>query len=225
YYFYNKNEKKNIPTDDLLPEPVPSNRAYELAISDFLRNKARVIPAKLIEEKDNFIRLEPLDPNIIIEENRLPDKNKATGEYFQYSFIFVNYGLFAGPHLLVYSLSKGEEYLKGGIERFESGKHRNNWSKENRNYNMSSPVSENQRLELLKIDAIREGDKDILEEINALNKISIPKESAFVDDMDEDEYREKMRLNALNNMPKKKKKIKPNTQQIQPNLNEEGVEQ
>lgn len=219
WYFISKNK----PEDDkegINPEPIKPQRGYELAISSLLKYKLKDIPARVIIEKDGYERWETMEEDIIEYDDMFP--HTENGQLFSFVFIRINEGRWAGQHMIAYPLSKGEDFIKGGVPRFESHAWLGNWSKKSRTFRMSSPDTEKARLELLKLEAIADGDKEALMETDALLKsLGTGSKSAFVDE-DDEEYRERMRLIASNNQYKKKGKTKKNTNTTMPDMNFEG---
>lgn len=224
WYFATKKKDKDDDEDGIVPEPVDSHRGFELVKSHLLRYKFKDIPSRVIKvEKDEFLILEPFQEDAIEVENEYFDVNRNTGERFHFWFISVLIGKWAGHHLVAVSLSKGEKFIKGGNIRFETGTWIGNFTKKIQNFNMSSPQGEKQRLELLKLDAIREGDKDTLAETqNLLNSLG-GSNSAFADE-DEEMWKERIRLGQSNSKKKSNKSNKKvaNTTNTTPDMNLEG---
>jgi len=223
WYFISKSKDKDD-DEGILPEPVKPQRAYELAISSLLKYKFKDIPSRVIIEKDGYEIFQTMEEDVIEEDDRFLHVDRTTGETFQFVFIRVNEGKWAGQHMIAYHLSKGEEFIKGGLPRFESHQWIGNWSKKARTFNMSSPQGEKARLELIKLEALRDGDKETLAESQSLLSSlgsSSSSGSAFVDE-DDEEYRERMKLLHSQNNTKKKGKTKRNTNTNTPEMNFDG---
>lgn len=220
WYFISKN-KPDEDKEGINPEPIKPQRGLELAVSSLLKYKFKDIPARVVIEKDGYDRWETMEEDIIEYDDMFP--HTENGQLFQFVFIKVNQGRWAGNHLIAYPLSKGEEFIKGGVPRFESHAWLGNWTRKSRTFRMSSPDTEKARLELLKLEAIADGDKEALLETDALLKSlgSSDSKSAFVDE-DDEEYKERLRLINAQNNNKKKNTKKRNTQTQTPEMNFEG---
>ncbi len=224
YLFFNKKKPKDD-EEDLIPEPVDSYRAFELVKSHLLRYKFKDIPSRIIrQEKEDFLILEPFNQDCIEVQNEYFDVNRNTGERFHFWFISVLVGKWSGHHLVAVSLSKGEKYIKGGNIRFESGTWIGNFTKKIQNFNMSSPQGEKQRLELLRLDAIRDGDKDtIMETQQMLNSLGSSTTSSAFADEDEEMWKERIRTGQMNSKTKKPKTKKTaNNNQNTPEMDLDG---
>lgn len=221
YYAYSKYHDKSGGSE-VLPEPVSPQRAYQLAISDQLKNRFTDIACRIIEEKDGYTLYEPFEEDVIIEEDRESHSPVNIGKTFQFSFISVRQGIWAGKHLMVYSLSDGEKGIKEGIKKFRSGTWINHYVAKRRDYNLGSPTGEKARLQLLQLEALKEGDKDTITEAQNLLS-SLGSGSAFVDES-EDEYQQRM-ANPQQSTKKKGRPVKKTQyqqQQQQPNLDLDG---
>lgn len=219
-YFSKKKPTPKI-EDDILLEPIDAKRGKELVISYLLESKCTDLPASIDVEEDGFQLLRPLTNDLIEYENEYPDVNRTTGEKFHFWFIRINQGKLAGQHLIATSLSKGESYIKGGNIKFEMGTWIGNFTKKVKNFNPSSPQDEKARIELIKLDAIREGDNDTLfESQQLLNSINSSQNSSPFVDEDEEMWKERLRL-GQNNV-KKKGKMKKYQNTTTPEMNIEG---
>lgn len=218
YLFFKNNStffRKNI------VEEVSYERAYKLMISEYLKTKAKDIPARAIEESDGYMLLEPVDDEAIIEYERYPDVNRVTGVKFIFSFIQVNVGKCAGLHLLGHSISYGEEYMKKGLMRVESNTWSGKWTKRTKTFNMSSPEAEKTRLKLLGIEALSEGDdrtSNAIQSIISDNPSSKQQYNVF-DDEDDEEMRQRLKLQNQMNPKTKKNKKRVQNRYNQPNTN------
>lgn len=203
---FNKDEKEN------LQEPVEPDRAYELVLSNLLKTRFKDIDVEIIREEDGYLLYRPICDEHIISFNRFPVEHPKTGVPIQFEDIEVNVGKWRGYHRLIFFIGKGEQHLKGGHIRFEKNKWEGNWTTRSRTYNISSPVAEKTRLAFETLDAIRDGDKDtVMQNQNLMNAIG-SSQSAFVDE-DDEEFKERMRLQNYQNAMKKNKSKKLSTKQ------------
>lgn len=217
YKFWNKKDDKE---NKAIPEPLSPQRAYELALSDQLKNKFTDIACRIRTEEDGYVFYEPFDEDVIIEVDRESHSPMNIGKTIQYSFISIREGVWRGMHLMVYSLSDGEKGIKGGISKFRSGAWINNYVMKRRDYNLGSPTSEKARLQQLQLEAIKEGDDETIDKAKNLLS-SLGSGSAFVDESEE-EHQQRMGTSQQSNTKKKGKNTKQSSQGQQPNLDLDG---
>jgi len=179
-------------------EPVAPDRGWLIARSCFIDTYVHDVIGKPYSKEEEDITI-PVDPFAIFELDRLKDIDQKSGEYFQYSFFRVTNGRMTGEHVLVYSMSKGEEYLKGGIERIELNVSRTSWQKLSRTFHMSSPQDRRDRiLAYLGENATAEEMKELLMKSETLSPQSSP-----YDEMDDQEFQTVMRDKAMASSSKK----------------------
>jgi len=183
---------------DYWNDPVAPDRGWLLSRSCIIDTYIHDITCKpySLDEQDIMV---PVDPFAIYELDRLPDVDQKSGERFQYSFFRVTNGRMVGEHVIVYSMSKGEEYLKGGNERIELNVSRNSWQKLSRTFHMSSPQDRRDRIVTwLGENATAEEMKELLLKSETLSPQSSP-----YDDMDDQEFQTNMREKAMASSYKK----------------------
>jgi hypothetical protein len=213
---YRKNNK-NIDQnqdDSVLPKPIHPQRAWKLTLSWLLQYKFTDIRAWIEREKDGYELYYPVSEEYITIDNQFEHTDSKSNEKFMIYHISVSKGVWSGCHTLFISLQRGEQYLKDGVLRFEKGTWVGNWTRKSRTYNTGSVQDEKTRLQLMKVEAMHEGDKERLAEVDTvLSSMGTNQPSAFVDDLDDEEYKERLRIQAIqNNTTKKKDKKRTNSQ-------------
>ncbi len=188
----------------IIKEIVPINRAIELTYSDLLKNKFDDIDCKIKIEKDGYVLYSPMEYGVITEQNRHIHHEYTTGEKYLILFFCVNQGAFANYYVTFTPLDKGEKEIKMGIPRVESGKWVENWNRKSKTFRMGSIQNEKARLKIMELEAISSGDNKSMHEAQALlSSLGGNSESSVFVDEDDNESRERIRLENMKNTKNK----------------------
>jgi len=215
YLYYKKNNNSDNQNDSLdkfkLQSAIGRNRAFELAISDFLRNIAKDISTHIVIEDDGYYLVKPDYAEDIIETDRFARHFKSPHLY-QISDIMVHVGKHIGCWRLIYCITNGEQRIKDGIDRFEKGTNKYNHQMKTRTYNMESPATESSLIKHEMIDAMRDGDLDTKSEMQEMLR-TFGSGSSFSDETD-DEYQTRLKIQQMNKNKKKYTNTKKNKASI-----------
>lgn len=220
-YLYMK-YKDNKKDDDFFKDPVGPERGWVLARSYFIDKYVDDILCMPLSKKEISVSI-PYDKFAIYELDRLPDKDQKTGEYFQYSFFRVTKGRMIGDHVMIYSMSKGEEHIMKGVERVELNVTRDGWKKLSRTFHMSSIQDKKDRLAYYLSETA--SDEELKKFLLSEDKSS--SSTSQYDELDDEEFSTVLRQKAMQNTTKKKKKSGSNNNALpyNPNLGGESIDE
>ncbi len=200
WYFWLREKKED--DNGLFEKPINGDRAYDIILDKFLREHVDDIHC-IPNEKDSTL-MKPKDKKAIQRINHFPIIKHS--EHFLYNFIRITQGNMAGEHVLSFSLSRGEEHLKGGTYRLELNKPYEIWENKFRTFPMSSPETKSEKIALALAETA-----DSAEEYNAILAQSLKNvNSSQGNDLTDEEYSNW--IQSQRTQPKNKKK-KNNNQQ------------
>jgi hypothetical protein len=209
YYFTHRSNSKE---DDFFKEVVGADRGWILARSNFIDKYIEDILCKPLSDKEDYISI-PVDKFSIWELDRLPRHDPKTGEQFQFSFFRVEKGRMIGEHVLIYSLSRGEENIVKGVSRFECNTSRDTWKLLSRNFPMSSIQDKQDRVAMYLGEQL--GDDEVKKMMMG-NMNQHQSTGSELSDLDEDDFAEAIRMRqTASNVRRKPKKGNQNAT-IQP---------
>ena len=216
-WYFIKRLTKSVEEDDgeeIFFKPIHPKRAYDLAISYFLKYHWTDIPANFEIENDDYKRYYPQNPNLIKLTHQYRDVGTKSGKKFQRYFIEVLSGKYADTYTFTLPLEEGENHLKLGVDTFESGVwmggNATNFRKKANTFRMDGFEDNKNRLIMAGIEASKEGDYDKLEEIQSLSKLFSNQQSPIMgnDELDDEERKEAMKERiALENAIADKRKL------------------
>lgn len=147
-----------------MKEPVPVDRAIELAVENMCRRYN--IPCRYDTEKKVFVPMQK-DRIQVKENNRHPHFHRETGDNWLLIEMEVRDGLHQGIHMLDIPIDKGEKIIKEGYYRLDDSTCKSMFNLQKINFPMSSLADKNDRMRMLALDAIGEG-KEIPDNIKPM---------------------------------------------------------
>jgi hypothetical protein len=201
-YMIYKNWKSVDKEQELKPEPVLPARAWDLALSNMLKERFSKIDTYFIPEKDGTYIEKPCDMDIVLWKDREIHVHPRTGNAFQYDFFEVKHGEYAGTYQTTTPVSWGEKVIKGGVQRFRRVAGLEYYSRKSLTYNLDTPINEQMRLKYTIFEAGQDGDTESVAKATALLE-ALNGSTSSVGDEDDKERLERLRIQNMNKTKKK----------------------